>query len=319
MSQSILCRREVMACMNSEMNAICDTDEMDTVLLEASQEYEHSIGNLECENDEMDAILLEASQEYERSIGNSGCESDEMDAILLEASQEYERSVVAVNCECDIGEAVCVSEVVDKQDQQQSKVVRFGTPVTNEDLEVVQKSGVPKNTSTSTRWALNVWKEWVIARKSMCLVEDSEKEYVISEKFFDMPVEAISFWLPKFIVEVRNKKGESYPPDTLYGLCCGLQRSLKENDLLINFFTDKSFNKTREVLDAYMKKLKSTGNFEKRSSDIITDEMEDRLWEVGVLGDSNPQSLLDSLFYYIGLYFALRGGDEHRRLRFKPG
>ena len=143
--------------------------------------------------------------------------------LWLEAGQEYERSVVAVNCECDIGEAVCVSEVVDKQDQQQSKVVRFGTPVTNEDLEVVRKSGVPKNTSTSTRWALNVWKEWVIARKSICLVEDSEKEYVISEKFFDMPVEAISFWLPKFIVEVRNKKGESYPPDTLYGLCCGLQ------------------------------------------------------------------------------------------------
>ena len=32
-------------------------------------------------------------------------------------------------------------------------------------------------------------------------------------------------WLSKFVVEVRRKDGKPYPPQSLYQICCGLQRA----------------------------------------------------------------------------------------------
>jgi len=67
-----------------------------------------------------------------------------------------------------------------------------------------------------------------------------------------------------------------------------------------------------------MKQLKSTGNFEPKKVETIPREVEDVLWEKELLGDTSPQLLLDTLIFYMGLYFALRSGQDHRRLRHKP-
>ena len=42
------------------------------------------------------------------------------------------------------------------------------------------------------------------------------------------------------------------------------------------------------------------------------------MWSKNLLGDKTPQSLLDTVFFYVGLFFALRSGREHRQLRNSP-
>ncbi len=42
----------------------------------------------------------------------------------------------------------------------------------------------------------------------------------------------------------------------------------------------------------------------------LTDE--NFMWEKGILGTSAPRPLLRAVFYKVGLFFSLRGSQEHR-------
>ena len=42
------------------------------------------------------------------------------------------------------------------------------------------------------------------------------------------------------------------------------------------------------------------------------------MWQKGLLGDDNPQVLLDTIIFMNGLNFVLYSGKEHQHLRFSP-
>lgn len=85
----------------------------------------------------------------------------------------------------------------------------------------------------------------------------------------------------------------------------------------IDFFNDPEFFNFKRSLDSEMKRLQSKGLGAKiRQAQTLTVEDEEKLWSSGVLGDSNPKQLLDTIIFCNGLYFALRSGQEHRQLRF---
>lgn len=65
-----------------------------------------------------------------------------------------------------------------------------------------------------------------------------------------------------------------------------------------------------------MKKLqgKGVGVNRKQAEPILLEEKE-QLWKMGVLGAHTPQSLLNTMVYMCGLYFALCSGQEHRNLQ----
>ena len=73
----------------------------------------------------------------------------------------------------------------------------------------------------------------------------------------------MNFWLAKFVLEVRRKDGKPYCPETLYQICCGLVRLLKEADRAeVDILANPMFVCFRASLDVRMKELKSTGKYQ---------------------------------------------------------
>ena len=75
------------------------------------------------------------------------------------------------------------------------------------------------------------------------------------------------------MLEVRKANGEHYPPDSLYSLCTGLLRYIREERPEINIFKDPTFVGFQRALDSEMKRLRSTGlGVKRKQAEPITSD-----------------------------------------------
>ena len=262
----------------------------------------------------IDDLLLLASQEYEYKETMRLTEGVKMSA----APEEHRAMPYPYMPVPSSSSYASVSSEITGDKSGNS--TRFASPKSSRDVEEVRKSAIPKKTRQNTEWAERTWHVWAKHRVEKVSPEELEKRYELDAKFASMNVAAMNYWLSKFILEVRSSNSDEYSPDSLYQICCGLHRSLKDNKRSeVNIFVDAEFAEFRGVLDGQLKALNRTGKYiNKRRASVITTEMEERLWESGLLGDHNPKVLVNTLVYLIGLNFALRSGEEHRRLRHNP-
>ena len=189
---------------------------------------------------------------------------------------------------------------------------RFAVPVNPQEIEKVSKGLVPSNTETSTRWAVKNFNDWVTNR---------------NERLPDNPIPLdllechdatkVCKYLCMFVLETRKSDGSEYPPCTIKALLSGLNRVLHANKAPFSILDkhNPEFQELSNTLDVVCSNLHRQGiGAEKHSAPVITIEDEMMFWEKHLLGYSSPKVLQRSVFFYVGLHFALRGVQEQHDL-----
>ena len=88
-------------------------------------------------------------------------------------------------------------------------------------MKEICRGYVPKNTSKSTDWAVRVFKAWREQRSEE--IDEKCPDNLLE----DPSVDALNFWLARFVVEVRREDGKPYPPATINNILAGLYRYSK--------------------------------------------------------------------------------------------
>ena len=189
------------------------------------------------------------------------------------------------------------------------EILRFGSATTDQDLEDLEKEARPKNTMRNTQWGINVYDAW-----RTC--STNKKRGIPSLEEGTKP--QLDYFLPRFVNEARRQDGAPYPPRSLYQMMCSIQRHLRavRKDCaavcLVDISRpDQDFQKTVTALDAKMKTLTSLGRgVASKQAAVISMEDEVMLWERGIFSAETAQTLLRTVFYYVGKLFALRLDEQ---------
>ena len=193
---------------------------------------------------------------------------------------------------------------------------RFAEKTSTDKVQEYSKGTVCKNTTACNSWTMRTFEAWRSNRNKDAPQEEQVPTDILSTKDSQLLQE----WLICFLLEARKTNGDKYPPKTLVQLVCGLQRVLRAQHRSdsFNFFdkADHRFEGLRNALDKVCRELRQEGlGTNRKGSSVFTAEEEDSLWKKGVIGLDTPVKLLRAVFFYNGINFALRGGAEHRSLK----
>ena len=189
------------------------------------------------------------------------------------------------------------------------------------DLIALSEESIPVNTRQKAMywWAYRLYEKWAQWRKD---AYDPRVDFstvgdllIMQTELAGVPDHDVNELLCQFIAEVREDGGERYPAKTLHELVSSLQKYFEMKGRKVSFFSDEIFEKLRKSLDIEMKiSAQKKLGLKPRQAVVVSEELENFLWDESFLGNSNPEVLLRTTFYLIGLNFGMRVGDEHRKL-----
>ena len=129
---------------------------------------------------------------------------------------------------------------------------KFAPPKTTKQLEHARMEAVPKKTLQDIKYCFKIWNEWKSYRLSQHNVSIPEIE--------ELSLPDLAEHLSHFVIEVRKKNGDEFPPNSLHHIVCGIQRYLRFNgNASIDFLNDPMFAAFTMTLDAELKRLQKRG------------------------------------------------------------
>ena len=200
---------------------------------------------------------------------------------------------------------------------------RFSQLVEELELNERKDSRIPINTRYNSCWALNVWRDWAIWRNGKMAMDLSSKNQ--QRRYKRVPLlesrrpddDEFGYWLCRFVNEIKKQDGTDYPARTIWKICCGIQRALREDDKMLHIFDEAnpSYDEFLKQIDARMKELTAAGvGIEPERADPISKKDEEQLWNTNTINLTTSQGLSNGVFFYACKLFGLRGMDEHTEL-----
>ena len=169
-----------------------------------------------------------------------------------------------------------------------------------------------KKTESKMNWAVSAYIDWHNERLDK-FNYDVGIYYADITDLGSLTKENLQHALCHFIPEVTKKKGDGlYPGRTLYEMIVAIQKYLWVNKLKWKLVEGDDFEELRTVLDNIMtERTQMNIGVNTRQAELITYEMERKLWKKGVLGESNPDQLRNSVLFLLGVNLYLRAVEDH--------
>ncbi len=189
---------------------------------------------------------------------------------------------------------------------KKKKTFRFKKALTDKELDELSGKKFSLNAERKISWAIELFRDWKTERMKdpECLTEImwcSLEDKTLTKSH-------LCRTLCSFVNEVRRKDSQEYPGKTLYDLVLCVQFYLEQKGIFWKLIDDQEFVRLKFTLDNLMKKRCAERLGGTLSSDPITFEQEEVLWEKGILGEQSPDQLRNTVLYLLGISFALRGG-----------
>ena len=185
----------------------------------------------------------------------------------------------------------------------------LSTECNNQTIQTICRSGTNPNTMKKRQWASNKFMQWLkITNKEVRLLHHYDAK-------------TLSSLIAEYTLFLKDKVKKDFKPRTFYETIMNLQQAINEERGYNNlppyrFMSDPEFFMIPKLIDSSLKLVnRELGPFiTKKSCDVISSEIENTLWQKHFLGHTTPTLLLNTVFYLIGLNFALRAIQEHHRL-----
>ena len=186
--------------------------------------------------------------------------------------------------------------------------------VSSDEIEELKKPVVPKNTQRSTQWAVRCFEMWRKQQNEMSPQSQCPEDILLSDD-----LGKLSEWSCVCVCEMRKEDGCEYTPRSIAQFIAGLQRHIslqKDKQVRLSDPSNPVFAALHRTLENRFRQLHAKGvGTTRKQAEVVSYKEEEELWTKGVLTSTSPMGLLRAVFFYNGLNFVLRGGEEHRRLK----